>query len=78
MRQYKLVNTILLSNINTELKTTKFKTREKLETLHFSSFRLGPVRRFLHFYLNHSTLKTSKCETQRLLLIHKTKLSNII
>ena len=28
MRQYKFVNTILLSNINTKLKTTKFKTRE--------------------------------------------------
>ena len=28
MRQHKLVNTILLSNINTKLKTTQFKVRE--------------------------------------------------
>ena len=40
MRQYKFVNTILLSNINTKLKTTKFKTRETrdLAFLKFTSW----------------------------------------
>ena len=40
MRQYKFVNTILLSNINTRLKTTKFKTRETrdLAFLKFTSW----------------------------------------
>ena len=86
MRQHKLVNTILLSNINTKLKTTQFKVRETRDFpfLKFTSWTLLKKKKKNVYVLDQPgdssifiwTIAHWKCETQRW-LIHKTKQYNI-